>query len=76
VETVAEILLCRDPFSALEEKLPSNSVVVIGKRNGWWPQREDRLAKRLRAAGHHVVRAATAMEARLPQFGWRAWANA
>jgi hypothetical protein len=76
VETVAEILLCRDAFVALHGKLPANSVVVIGKRNRWWPSREDRLAKRLRADGHHVVRTATASAPRLPQFGWRVWANA
>lgn len=76
VETVAEIVVCRDSFVALRETLPANSVVVIGKRNRWWPSREDRLANQLRAADHHVVRTAATRPPLLPLFGWRIWANA
>ncbi len=76
VELVAEIVVCRDSFVALRETLPAKSVVVIGKRNRWWPDREDRLANQLRAAGHHVVRTATTRPPLLPLFGWRIWANA
>lgn len=70
IETLVEILLCRDAFAALNDKLPANSVVVLGKRLGWWPRREDRMAKRLRAAGHHVVMTTPTRAPRLPQFGW------
>lgn len=56
VQTVASLLLCRDPWDTLRTLLPPQSVVVIPARSRWWPQPEDRLARRLRAAGHHVVR--------------------
>jgi hypothetical protein len=56
VETTAEIVLCRDSWEALQKTLGRGSVVVIGKRSRWWPRPEDRLAKKLRATGHHVVR--------------------
>ncbi|MDX2149636.1 MAG: hypothetical protein SFV54_02800 [Bryobacteraceae bacterium] len=56
VEAKAEIVLCRDGWKTLENKLSDESVVVIGRRSGWWPHREDRWARRLRRAGHHVVR--------------------
>jgi hypothetical protein len=59
VETVAEIVLCRDAFEALCQRLSSGSVVVIGRQNRWWPSKEDRWAKRLRRAGHHVVATST-----------------
>jgi len=56
VETVAEVVLCRDAWDGLRTKLPRNSVVVIGRRSRWWPRAENRLARRLRAAGHDVIR--------------------
>ena len=56
VDTTAEVCLCRDQWDALQSRLAPHSVVVIGKRSRWWPRLEDRLAKKLRAAGHHVVR--------------------
>lgn len=58
VETVAEVWLCRDPWETLRGSLPAHSVVVIGRRSRWWPKPEDWLARKLRAAGHHVVRTA------------------
>lgn len=76
VVTVAEIVLCRDRWDALHRKLPQNSVIVIGKRSGWWPQSADRLAKKLRLAGHHVVRTSGGSSPALPQFVWRAQAHA
>ncbi len=76
VETFAEIMLCRDAWEALNESLPPNSVVVIGKRSRWWRRNEDRLARKLRAAGHHVVRTSAASAPGLPQFGWKGLANA
>jgi hypothetical protein len=56
VETFADIRLCRDAWETLRTRLAPHSVVVIGRRSRWWPKAEDRLARKLRAAGHHVVR--------------------
>ncbi len=58
VETVAEIVLCRDAWEGLRARLPRGSAVVIGKRSHWWQRAADRLARRLRAEGHHVIRTA------------------
>ncbi|MBS1826817.1 MAG: hypothetical protein JST93_15980 [Acidobacteria bacterium] len=57
---MAEIVLCRELWDALQARLRPHAVVVVGRRSGWWPKPEDRLAGRLRAAGHHVVRTAAA----------------
>ncbi len=66
VEATAEIVLCRSDWEGLEKRLARHSVIVIGRatshwwtRSGWWWTSEDRLAHRLRAAGHHVVRTST-----------------
>lgn len=56
VEPIAEIVLCRDAWEGLRMKLPRSSLVVIGNRSRWWPHMEDGLARKLRAAGHHVIR--------------------
>lgn len=56
VETTADVYLCRDQWETLRTRLTPHSVVVIGKRSHWWPRPEDQLARKLRAAGHHVVR--------------------
>lgn len=56
IETFADIRFCRDPWQSLQSVLAPQSVVVIGKRSRWWPMIEDRLARKLRAVGHHVVR--------------------
>jgi hypothetical protein len=56
VDMIADIRLCRDAWETLRTGLAPHSVVVIGKRTRWWPEPEDRLARKLRAAGHHVVR--------------------
>lgn len=76
VETEAEILLCRDAFDAINQKLPRESVIVIGKRRGWRRRSEDRLAKKLRSAGHHVVRTSAAPALGLAQLGWKGLAHA
>lgn len=68
VSIVAEVVLCRDLWDALEVRLRPHSVIVVGRRSGWWPKPEDRLAGKLRAAGHHVVRAA-------PQKGNQRWTS-
>jgi hypothetical protein len=56
VATTAEVVLCRDEWQGLRSRLGRDSVIVIGTRGRWWPRVEDRLARRLRASGHHVVR--------------------
>ena len=55
VETEVEILLCRDPWEAIQHALATPKLVVIGGRRRWWPSREQRMAKRLREEGHYVV---------------------
>jgi hypothetical protein len=62
VETIADIRLCRDSWEALRSALAPGSVVVIGKRSGWWPKKEDGWARKLRDAGHHVVRTCSKKE--------------
>lgn len=56
VETFVDVRLCRDTWETLRTMLAPQSVIVIGRRTGWWPRSEDGLAKRLRADGHHVIR--------------------
>ena len=55
VETEVDILLCRDPWDAIQHALATPKLVVIGGHRRWWPTREERMAKRLRAEGHYVV---------------------
>lgn len=49
--------------------------IVIGKRWDWWPRTEDRLANKLRSAGHHVVRITTPARG-LPALAWKGLAHA
>lgn len=57
VEVVADVRTCRDVYDALRSILPAGSIVVIGgSRFAWLPNRENRIARMLRAAGHHVIR--------------------
>jgi hypothetical protein len=56
VDTIVDIQLCREPAETLCRQLKPKSVIVIGKRTRWWPRSEDWLARKLRRAGHHVVR--------------------
>lgn len=57
VEVVADVRTCRDVCDALRSILPARSIVVIGgSRFAWLPNRENRIARMLRAAGHHVIR--------------------
>lgn len=55
VETTVDIFLCRDPWEAIHQALATPYLVVIGNRRRWWPTREERIAKRLRAEGHFVL---------------------
>ena len=50
------VCLCRDPFQALTEILPSRSVVVIGSRKRLLVLASShRLARKLRRRGHSVI---------------------
>jgi hypothetical protein len=55
VETIVRIYLCRDRWEVLSAVLEPHSLVVVGSRRGWWFQREKRLARKLRKAGHEVI---------------------
>jgi hypothetical protein len=55
VETRVSIYLCRDLLEILQSVLKPHSLVVVGSRKRWWPTREKRLARKLRALGHQVV---------------------
>jgi hypothetical protein len=55
LDTVVEILLCRDPFEALAVALPRESTILVGQRRAWWFRRERRLARKLARLGHNVV---------------------
>ncbi len=60
VETIVEIVLCRDLSTALENLLRPRSLVVLGARSArWWslgwPSAEASLARSLRKWGHQVV---------------------
>jgi hypothetical protein len=55
VETSVQIYLCRDAAETLQSVLAPRSLVVIGVRRRWWPTAEQRLAARLRCAGHEVM---------------------
>lgn len=55
------ICLCRTPGDVAGRLLAIDDAVVIGGPSGWWlPSREERLARRLRRRGHHVVFVPTA----------------
>jgi hypothetical protein len=56
VETYVQIYLCRDRIDALRSLLKSESIVVIaGQKRWWWPTEDERLARKLRSAGHQVL---------------------
>lgn len=55
VETAVEIYLCRDRGETVEAVLERRSLVVIGGSKRWWQTAEQRLARRLRRAGHEVI---------------------
>ncbi len=55
VETSVQIYLCRDQYETIQSVLAPRSLVVLGVRPRWWPTAEQRLAARLRRAGHEVV---------------------
>ena len=55
VKTKVCIYLCRDRLETIKSVLRPGSIVVIGGRKRWWPTSEERLARKLRKAGHEVI---------------------
>lgn len=55
VETTVRIYLCRDRVETLRTILTPRSIVVFGARKRWWPTAEERMARKLRRAGHEVI---------------------
>jgi hypothetical protein len=49
------VYLCRDEQRAIAFAFRSNSIVVIGGRHSWWPNRAERWRHALEGAGHFVV---------------------
>jgi hypothetical protein len=48
--------LCRDPVVALKRILKRNCQVVMAiRKKRWWPNRDERLARKLRRAGFDVA---------------------
>jgi hypothetical protein len=50
-----DLQLCRDRWQMLQSALRPRSLVVVGRARRWWPAEENRIARRLRRAGHQVV---------------------
>ena|SRR5579871_2677100 len=50
-----KLVFARDRGDAFLGLLPRHSLVLVGARKRWWKTREERLAKRLSAAGHSVA---------------------
>jgi len=50
-----KLVFARDRADAFLGLLRRQSLVVIGTNNRWWRTREERLARRLSAAGHSVA---------------------
>jgi hypothetical protein len=55
VETEVKAYVCRDEWETLNKVLNPRSLVVIGTVKRWWPTREEKLARKLRRAGHDVI---------------------
>lgn len=55
LDTTVQLCYCRNKPQALIRVLRPKSLVIIGGRKRWWPTKEGRLAKMLRAKGHQVI---------------------
>ena len=55
VRAEALVLYTRDWVEGFRRVLGPQSLVVIAIKKRWWPTREKKLARALRAAGHQVV---------------------
>lgn len=51
----AYVFLCRDSAEAILKALRPHSLVLIGTRGRWFLSRSQRLARKLRAAGHQAL---------------------
>ena len=47
----------RDVAETLASVLPAESIVVVGSKSRWWPNRVGNLERKLRRNGHHIVHA-------------------
>jgi hypothetical protein len=54
-EVTPQIVLCRFRFEALVNVLKPYSLIIIGCRKSRWPNREKRLARKLRRRGYEVL---------------------
>jgi hypothetical protein len=56
VDTTVQLYLCRDRWETISAILRPHSLIVVGgRKRQWWPTAEQRLARRLRNAGHEVI---------------------
>jgi hypothetical protein len=60
VDITVRLYLCRDGMEILKNLLTPHSLVIVGGRKRFWPTLAQRLARRLRKAGHEVIFAETA----------------
>jgi hypothetical protein len=49
------VCLCRDPRMAIRSVIDRDSLIVIGRRRGWWPTPSTRWRRRLEEEGYVVV---------------------
>jgi hypothetical protein len=54
-EVQCQICYCREIAAAVAEALSPNSLVVVGRRTGWWPRRGNRLVRLLLSHHHKTV---------------------
>ncbi|HTY61485.1 MAG TPA: hypothetical protein VMG30_04455 [Acidobacteriota bacterium] len=54
-KTKISTYLCRDLTETLQRILRRNSLVVMGIKQSWWPNRDQRLARKLCHAGYDVI---------------------
>jgi hypothetical protein len=51
----AEVVYTRDLFEGFKRALEPGSLVIIAAKKRWWRTREEKLARALSDAGHHVM---------------------
>jgi hypothetical protein len=66
LEIQIQLCYCRDVAGALELCLGANSLVIIGRKRGWWSKRDTPLTRLVRSRGHHLVIADVEEAAFLP----------
>jgi hypothetical protein len=54
LEVTIKVYLCRDRNETVRRVLTPDAFIVIGTRQRWWPNEEQRLARLLRRDGHSV----------------------